>query len=129
MKRSYNPATKVATFTFEGDVPALQFDVTKCSVTIQAEMLGHGALARIGDKAAIQKAPENSYKVTDAMRRAAMVPIVEHYESGTDDWDMRTGPRAAVLNPAILKLAEKLGKSYTEAQAWFAEKLLAEMGE
>jgi hypothetical protein len=127
MKRKFNPTTNTVHFTFDEGVPELVFDINKCSATVKAEMIGHGAIARIGDKAAIAKSAENSYTVTEAMRRANMVPLVEHYESGTGDWDMRAGPRAAPLNPAILKLAERLGKTYEEAQAWFAAKLEAEL--
>lgn len=134
MKRKFNPGTRTVHFTFDQPVnptdpavPELVFHLDKCSAAIQAEFTGAGVIQRLGDAAAIKKDESNGFRVTEAMRRAAMVPLAEHYESGTEAWEMRGGSRAPVLNPMIQQLAEKMGKTYAEAQAWFAEKLTAEL--
>lgn len=127
MKRKFNPVTNTVHFTFDGDVPELVFNLNKCSDTILTEMAGHGAIARVGDKAAITRDSVPGGIVTEAMRRAAMVPVVNHYESGTDQWELTAGPRAAPLNGAILALSQRLGKSYAETEAYVANMALADL--
>ena len=126
MKKVINAGDQSVTFKFDGlnDIIIRMADVRPANATYA--ML-HGFAARIGDKAAIQKSDENGFKVTEAMRHAAVLEMVEHYTSGSEQWELKTSARVAPLNPAILKLAEKMGKTYEEAQAWFAAKLEAEL--
>lgn len=127
MKKVIDTVTRRVTFTFDGLEP-VTFDATKVSGENQTYATLHGFAARIGDNAALTKTAENNFTVTESMRREAVLELVNHYESGTTDWNTRVRqPRAAPLNPAILALAEKLGKTYEEAQAWFQAKLLAEL--
>ena len=129
MKKSINTAAQTVTFTFEGLEPVTlaMKDVSPANATYA--ML-HGFAARIGDNAAIAKSAENNFTVTEAMRRAEVEKMVEFYaDSANVDWNMRVAaaPKAAPLNPAILTLAQKLGKSYEEAMAWYNAKLMAEL--
>ncbi len=127
MKKSYNVATGIATFTFDG-LDALQFSVEKMSPENEQAMLGHGVLARLGDMAAIpRKAKDGSViTVTEAMRRAEVEAGIKHYESGTVEWEMKGGTRAAPQNPTILAIAAKLGVTYAEAEVEVANRMLSE---
>lgn len=128
MKKTINILTQSITFTFEGLEPVTlaMKDVSPANATYA--ML-HGFAARIGDNAAITKSAENGYTVTEAMRRAEVKKMVEFYADASNvDWNMRVAaPKAAPLNPAIMALAAKLGKSYEEAMAWYNAKLMAEL--
>ena len=53
--------------------------------------------------------------------------LVDHYRSGSEDWSPKVKVRAATFNPHIQAIAEKRNCSYGEAQAWFTEKLMAEL--
>lgn len=129
MKKAYDVATQQATFTFDGLAP-LTFYVSKCAAEIEAEFLGHGVLARLGDMAAIpRKAADGSIiTVTEQMRRDAIEAGIKHYESGTTDWNMK-GTSAPKQNPTILAIASKLGVSYAEAEAEVARRMLADAPE
>ena len=127
MKKVINTATRSVTFTFEGLEP----------VTMQAERMSaanydyaclHGLAARIGDNAAITKSAENGFSVTEAMRREAVLELVTFYEDPENkDWNIKQAARKPSFNPAIQAIADKLGKSYEEAMAWYNAKLMAEL--
>lgn len=141
MKKIINAGTRTITFAFDGyaDKEGTIIDASLAPVVFHAEALSvqnyefavlHGMSARIGDNAAIQKSAENNFTVTEAMRREAVSDLVTFYENADNaDWNMRVaaGPRKSAPNPAIVTLAAKLGKTYEEAQAWFAAKLEAEL--
>lgn len=126
MKKAIDVAAQQIKFTFDGLEP-ITLDVTKVSAEVQDYAVYHGLQARIGDNAAISRkqADGTVVAVTEQMRRDSIKELVDHYESGSVDWS--TGRKAAALNPAILALAEKLGKSYTEAQAYIVAKAVAEL--
>lgn len=126
MKKSYDVATQQATFTFDGLEP-LVFNVAKCDASIEAEFLGHGVLARLGDMAAIPRKDVPGGTITETMRRDAIAQGITHYESGTTDWNMKGGTRAPVQNPTILAIASKLGVTYAEAEAEVARRMLADL--
>jgi hypothetical protein len=127
MKKSINAVAQTVTFTFEGleAVTLSMHDVSPANATYA--ML-HGFAARIGDNAAITKSADNGYKVTEAMRREAVMELVTHYTSGTDEWNIKaSGTRRETLNPHISAIAQKRNCTYEEAMAWFSAKLQAEM--
>ena len=128
MKKQINIAAQQIVFTFDG-LDAVTLNVAKISDEVLEYAQYHGLQARVGDNASIaRKAADGSIiTVTEAMRREAVLELVKHYESGTKDWGLRTGPKAAPLNPAIQRIAEKRNCSYAEAMAWFNEKLMAEL--
>jgi hypothetical protein len=125
MKKSINEAAGTVTFTFEGLAPVV-LDTAQVTQANRDYAMLFGFASRIGDKAAITKGPDNGYKVTEAMRREAVLELVEHYQSATVEWEIRAKARAT-LNPHIQAIANKRGCSYAEAQAWFTEKLMAEL--
>jgi len=117
--------TKI-TFTFSDNLQPVVFDAEKTHAAMQERAMMHGFAARIGDNAAIQKSAENGFTVTEAMRREAVLELVAHYEGGAETWETKAR-KAAPINPAITKIAELRKCTYAEAQAWFNEKLIAEM--
>lgn len=128
MKKQIVQGTTQIRFTFDG-LEALTFDANKCSEANNDYAVLHGYLARIGDMAAIPKQDSkgNVIVVTEQMRRDAIEAGIKHYESGTTEWNMKGGSRAAPQNPTILAIASKLGITYTEAEAEVARRMLAEM--
>lgn len=126
MKKVIDAVGGTVTFTFEGLEPVV-FNPAGMSEANQKYAMLHGMAARIGDNAAIQKSEENGFKVTEGMRREAVLELVEHYLSGSEDWSPRAKAKAKALNPALVAIAEKRGCTYAEAEAWFNEKLMAEL--
>ena len=126
MKKTFNTVEKSVTFTFDGleAVTLKMADVTEANRTYG--ML-HGFAARIGDNTAIKKCEENNYTVTEQMRREAVMELVTHYQSGSEDWNIKSGPRAAKQNPTILALATKAGITYAEMEAKLADMDVAEL--
>ena len=141
MKKTLNTIAQTVTFTFDGHLDKEGAVVNEALAPVTLAMkdvspanatyaMLHGFAARIGDNAAITKSAENGYTVTEAMRRAEVEKMTNFYADGANvDWNMRgaAAPKAAPLNPAILTLAQKLGKSYEEAMAWYNAKLMAEL--
>ena len=129
MKKILNATAQTVTFTFEGGLDPVTLCMNEVSPDNAAYAMLHGFAARIGDNAAIAKSPENGFKVTETMRRAEVEKMVAFYANSTNvDWNMRVaGPKAAPMNPAIQAIAQKLGKTYEEAMAWYNAKLMAEL--
>ena len=125
MKKVINTAAQAVTFTFEGLAPVTlsMSDVTPANATYA--ML-HGFAARIGDNAAIQKSAENGFNVTETMRREAVLELVNHYTSGSTDWNTRVSERKPAQNPLWLRLAQARGVSY---EVIAAEKVAADLAE
>lgn len=116
-------------FTFDDGVEGVTFDSGKASAECEQGALAHGWLARLGDSAALSRSIKGGgvRDITEAMRQAEVKALAAHYESGTTQWEMRSGIRAAPQNPTILAIAAKMGVSYVEAEAEVARKMLAEL--
>lgn len=126
MKKTYEAGT--FTFTFEGDVPPVTLAMDAVSRENQERAAVHGMLQRLGDAAALSRNEANGFTVTEAMRRAAVAELAAHYASGTKDWNVRTAVgKPAPQNATILAIAAKRGCSYVEAEAYIAERMLAEL--
>lgn len=130
MKKSYDVATGIATFTFDG-LPPLTFDTSKMSPENEQRMLGHGIEARLGDMAAIPRKQKDGsiITVTEAMRREAVEAGIAHYESGTTAWEMKGTPKAAPQNSLWAAIAVKRGVTYETVAAEYAQKAMAELAE
>ena len=126
MKKVINSGAQAVTFQFDGlaDVVLRMSEVTPANATYA--ML-HGFAARIGDNAAISKSAENGFVVTEAMRREAVMELVDHYRSGSIEWSPKAKAPRETFNPHIQAIADRRGCSYAEAQVWFTEKLMAEL--
>ena len=128
MKKVINEVARTVTFTFGEGVESVVFATSKMSVENTDYAILHGMAARIGDNAAITKSAENNFTVTEAMRRAAVMEMVGHYENvECKDWNLKARAAKAVFNPVIQKIAEKRNCTYEEAAAWYNEKLMAEL--
>ena len=125
MKKVINTNAQAVTFTFEGLAPVTlaMSDVTPANATYA--ML-HGFAARIGDNAAIQKSAENNFTVTETMRREAVLELVNHYTSGSVEWNLKVSERKSPQNPLWLRLAQARGVSY---EVIAAEKVAADLAE
>lgn len=115
------------TFTFDDGLASVTLDVTEVSQANRDHAMLHGFAARIGDNAAIAKSAENGWKVTEEMRRNEIIAMVDHYASGTAEWNVRTSAKAPKQSATMLAIAAKRGCTYAEAEAWFSEKMLAEL--
>lgn len=116
------------TITFSFDDAALApvvFDASLAEVHAQRAML-HGFEQKIRDSAAIARKQKDGsvIHVTEAMRHAEVLATVTRLTT-TTQWNQ--AEQTAKQSPAIAALAAKLGKSYSEAEAWFAEKVQAEL--
>ena len=127
MKKAIKGNTIV--FTFGNGVPELVFDTAKVAQANRAYAEMHGWLARLGDAAAIPREQKDGsvITVTEAMRRAAIAEMAAHYEGGSTEWNMKGAARPGALSAAINALAAALGVSYTEAQAYIANRELEAM--
>lgn len=119
----------VVRFEFNGLEPVV-FDASRVSGANRERAMMHGFAARIGDNAAIQKSVENGHIVTEAMRREAVLELVDHYQGESEEWSPKkaSGSRAAPQNPFVAELAKRLGVTYDEAMAKVAAQAMAEMG-
>ncbi len=114
-------------FTFEGEA-SVTFDPARVSAENRRYAELHGFMARIGDNAAISKSAENGWKVTEKMRREAVLELIDHYHGPSQEWNVkRAEAKKPVFSAHIQALAEKMGRSYSEAEIWFNAKLLAEL--
>ena len=127
MKKVILPDNSGVRFEFDGlaSYTLLTRDMAEVN---RDRMACAGISQRVGDKAAIAKGPENGYKVTDAMRREAVVELGDFYKSGSLDWSPNAKAPRETFNPHIQTIAEARNCSYGEAQVWFVKKLLAEVG-
>ena len=121
-------------FTFEGMAPEaamLTFDLDRVHSSLHERAELHGWEQRIRDNAAISRKQKDGsvITVTEVMRRDAVKEMLDHYMGGSADWNLKASARAAPQNATILAIATKRGCSYAEAEAYIAEKMLAELSE
>jgi hypothetical protein len=132
MKKVINEQARTITFSFDAasGLEPVVFNPAKASAANREYAVLHGFAARLGDNAAIAKSKENGFTVTESMRRDAIIELRDHYESGSEAWNVKaaSGPRAPAQNPVILAIAAKLGITYEQAMAKVAEQFLAELG-
>ena len=121
MKKSLDNGTIVFKFT---DLPDYRFNPADASEENRANAAVHGWLARLGDSAAIPKDASNGFTVTEAMRRASVVELGDHYKSGSTDWNLKQSARKAPQNAAILALATAKNLTYEGAEMWLQEQIL-----
>lgn len=113
MKKQWNETTRKIDFTFNDGLDPVSINPLDYPLSIQEMLPIHGALAKLGDSAAIPKDESNKFTVTEAMRRDAILGMHQQLMNG--DWNAKkgTGPKQ---HPSILKLAAKWGCTYEEAE-------------
>ena len=116
-------------FTFDDNVPALEFDCNKLSEANRTYAVPFGMCHRLGDMAAIQKSEANGFKVTEQMRRDEIAAGIAHYESGLADWNLKGAARsqatAKSMRAAAELISELTGCSIEDAMKQIAEKAAA----
>ncbi len=129
MKKSFDAATQTVTFKFDDDLADIVLAVADVHADNQVHAVGHGLMQRLGDAAAIPRTQKDGsvITVTEAMRHAEVLALRNHYASGSPDWNMKGGTRAAPENTTIRAIATKLGVTYAEAEAEVQKRMLAEM--
>jgi len=78
----------VITFTVLG-AGELTFDTNKASESCRERAEYHGWVQRMCDAVAISRDPETNASATPAMKFERMKRLIEHYESGTDEWSIQ----------------------------------------
>ncbi len=116
MKKRIIESNRTIEYTFEEGLEPIVFHEGRATAECTAYASLHGYNQRIGDTAASKK--------TEAERRAEILAIVTHLESG-GAWTMKA--KAAAPNPAIVELAAKLGLTYGETLAKLANDAIAAM--
>lgn len=116
-------------FMFD-DGELITFRPGMCTEAVKQHAMMHGFLQRLGDNAAISRKQKDGsvIDVTEEMRRNAVLELVNHYESGTEQWELKTA-RGPVENQVIRAIATKRGCTYQEAEAFLANQHLGELSE
>jgi hypothetical protein len=70
---------------------SVTLDLDKVNKALHQAFMVHGAKQRISDRAAISRNPETGLSATPQDKLEAMRELVEHYHSGTSEWNLRTG--------------------------------------
>lgn len=113
-------------FTFDGE-DAVTFDPSKASAANRNYAMLHGFLHRLGDAAAIPRAlPDGRViTVTEAMRRDEVLKLVEYYEGGAEDWNVKKAEGGKRETGAIVirAIMEATGKDSEAVRAWIAKRL------
>ena len=133
--RQDNMPSKIL-FTFEpamegGIAPeAITFDADRVHSSLHHAAEMHGWEQRLRDNAAIARKQSDGtiITVTDAMRREAVLELVNHYHGGSSDWSIKKAstPKAAARNPVWEAIAAKKGVTY---EAYIAERAEADLAE
>ena len=131
MKVQTNNSTGKIVFTFDGETADATFDVHQASFDLCIHAMMFGFTNRLKDTAAIARKQSDGsiIDVTEDMRRAKVVEMIDHITSGTDQWNMKATARAPKQNAAIMALATALGKTYEEAEAHIANMALEELSD
>lgn len=126
MKRKLDVVTKSIQFTFDGGLEPVSIHMSNVGPACATYAMLHGFSARIGDSAALSRKQKDGsiVTITEQMRRDEIVRLVEHYESGTAEWDMGRTPSQ---NPLILALAQAKGVDYATMAAKLGTDEIAKM--
>lgn len=101
----------VCTVAGAGEV---SFDPDKVSAVNRARFMLHGMKQRAADGAALLRDPETGLSATPEEKLASVRRIVEHYEAGGDDWNLRTAePKTEGDGTWLAKALVHLGKAAT----------------
>lgn len=103
-------------WTYPG-IGELVLDPSKVSATNRARFIVHGMKQRVNDAAALDAGPDG--KVDPKAKYAEMQRMIEHLESGTEEWNVRataaSGP-ASYVTQALVALATYQGFDVSDAE-------------
>lgn len=95
------------------DAGELRLDLMKVAQTNQQRAMLHGFVQRIQDAAAISRSTDTGKPATPQEKYDAMAALVEHYNSGSEDWALRreAGTReGGLLQRCLEQLYPQKGK-------------------
>lgn len=83
------------TFSFRGQAIG-NLNLTALHADIKFRAVIHGMLQRIGDGGAVERMDKQTGLIRtdaemDAIKKARIVALIEHYNSGTDEWNVARG--------------------------------------
>ena len=112
----------------DGGSKSITLSMAKVHADNVAYAAMHGMKQRLGDMAALSRVVATGKAATPADKFAAIARGVEHYESGTDQWNMkgsseRTDGELVMLAEVISKLKSK---PLEEVSAWLKTKSASE---
>lgn len=124
-KRKGNSVVTVA-YTDDGKMQihvlgykTLTFDKTKASEANRLHAEDHGWEQRLRDAAAVGRDEETGQPATPAYKGARVERLIEHYESGAEEWTLVGGGGGRSLT--IEAIARVKGMTYEEAEAEVAK--------
>jgi hypothetical protein len=106
---------------------SVTFDPTKADPSNRTYAETHGWVQRISDAAAISRDPETGKPASPADKLAAMQTLVDHYESGSEEWS-RVGQGGGGKSLTIEAIARIKGMAYDVAEAECAKFAEAKFG-
>ena len=101
-------------FTVTG-VASLELDMGKVASSIYERAAIHGLIQRISDAAAISRNTETGLPADPTDKYEAMKVLVEHYNSGAEEWRITksstgSGENGGLLKKCLLKLFPEKGE-------------------
>ena len=121
MKKRIDMLTKSVIYTFDEGLDPVTQRLDAVTKPNQDYAALHGLAARTGDHAAISRSAENGFTVTERMRRAAIVEMVEHL-STSDDWNMKPKGERVKTAEQIAALQAENAKLMAQLQELLAAK-------
>ena len=116
MERKHDVVAGTVTFSFDDGLEPVVFHAERASAANRAYAPLFGFGSRIQDGAALSKKQKDGtvIKITESMRRDEIIRLVDHFESGSTDWNAGRTPS---VDPRATALAAKRGITYAEALA------------
>lgn len=94
-------------------------DTSLVSETCRERAMLHGFVQRISDAAAISRDPETGLPASPELKFARMQRLAEHYESGAEEWTIRSGGGATgggLLFQSLMRLFPEKGAEAIRAR-------------
>ncbi len=113
----------------DGGSKSITFDMSKVHPNNAAYAALHGFNQRLRDAAALSRDPKTGKPPSPADRFEAIARLVDHYHSGSPDWNLRVaaGERTSgELGMLAAAIAEFKGKDVIEVRDWLKTKSEAE---
>lgn len=100
----------------------LRLDMKKVHPDVATRAMHHGFIQRVSDKAAIARNTDNGQPATPQEKLEAMRAVVDHFMSGTAEWNIKraegAGRKSGGLDGiALAAVAEVTGKAIDEVRA------------
>lgn len=104
MKVVINESVRTVTFT-AATGESLTFHADRASAACNAYANLHGWKQRLNDKMAVGVDAESGRRIPDAEKLAMLRPLIDHYESGSDEWELRVaGGNASLLVRVLVQV-------------------------